>query len=505
MDTPYFSSLPERNPGTYGPKALANQERCYLLAALFIGNSLARMKQSNGRMHRLRCSLQNPGPRSSRGDLTALACTLENKYLRFLRAEEGLDNFTIINPIGEGGFGLVKLVRRKQDGRVYALKQISKEGTTKSRGAMRRMCIERCALVESDSEWIGRFYDLNAAFYVAEVVLALEALHKVGFIHQDLKPGNILLDQQGHVKLADFGCGKSHRKTVAFGRSCCLVLDATWNSNLVLGHNQPSSAIGNDGGPGDRIKADSGARTPQYQAPEWSVGVIFLLTDSTTRLGRNGAAEVKAHPFFTAIDFPNLRQHRAPFQPNIQSDTDTSQFPVVARLRQREAQAQAREARAGSDTDADADFDRVFHPLFDELFDAAVDRCRLHVEGRAVPPEGGYAASPEPSGSARLGPVVTGAGVGMVSAVPAVTGPVVTGPVVAGPVVAGPVVTGPVVTGPTMPTVPTMPTMPAVPTVPTMPTMMLGREPEGVRGQGKARRRLECIGFEYKRFDESFM
>jgi len=47
-------------------------------------------------------------------------------------------------------------------------------------------------------EWVVRFY-------AAEIILAIDSVHKLGMVHRDLKPENILLDSKGHVKLADFG------------------------------------------------------------------------------------------------------------------------------------------------------------------------------------------------------------------------------------------------------------------------------------------------------------
>lgn len=61
------------------------------------------------------------------------------------------------------------------------------------------------------------FYHLNKEktfdqdrirFHVAEIVLAVEALHQEGIIYRDLKPENILLDGDGHVRLTDFGLSK---------------------------------------------------------------------------------------------------------------------------------------------------------------------------------------------------------------------------------------------------------------------------------------------------------
>lgn len=50
-------------------------------------------------------------------------------------------------------------------------------------------------------------------FYIAELVLAVESVHKMGFIHRDIKPDNVLIDKDGHIKLTDFGLCTGFRWT----------------------------------------------------------------------------------------------------------------------------------------------------------------------------------------------------------------------------------------------------------------------------------------------------
>ena len=54
----------------------------------------------------------------------------------------------------------------------------------------------------------GTFREKEAKFFAAELALALNYLHQKGFIYRDLKPENVLIDEDGHVKLTDFGLSK---------------------------------------------------------------------------------------------------------------------------------------------------------------------------------------------------------------------------------------------------------------------------------------------------------
>jgi len=302
------------------------------------------------------------------------------------------EDFNVIRTIGRGSFGEVQLVRRKSNNKVYAMKLLNKFNTIK-RSDSAFYWEERYIMAHANSEWIvklhfafqdqkflymimdylpgGNFlnflskYDVPedwAAFYIAEIVLALDTLHSLSFVHRDLKPENILIDRDGHLKLADFGS--------------CIRMES-------------------DG----LVRSDTAVGTPDYLAPEilnvlndpnaaygkecdwWSVGILMyelltgelpfyaeslvgtygkimdhknnlifpdeaeisdeakslirgFLADRLDRLGRESVEEIKQHAFFKKYKkwtFDNIREHTPPVVPELKGDDDADNFDEIER------------------------------------------------------------------------------------------------------------------------------------------------------------------------------
>lgn len=72
-----------------------------------------------------------------------------------------------------------------------------------------------------------------AKFYIAELTLALEAMHSLGYIHRDIKPDNMLIDVGGHLKLADFGTCMKMDEVSSAGWAVCSYW-SKWKQSLLL-------------------------------------------------------------------------------------------------------------------------------------------------------------------------------------------------------------------------------------------------------------------------------
>ncbi|XP_029385160.1 serine/threonine-protein kinase greatwall [Echeneis naucrates] len=150
-----------------------------------------------------------------------------------------IEDFVVLKPISRGAFGKVYLARKKSNARLYAIKMMKKADMV-DKNMTGQMKAERDALALSKSPFVVHlFYSLQTATkiylvmeyliggdvksllhiygyfdqdmavkYISEVALALDYLHRHGIIHRDLKPDNMLISNEGHIKLTDFGLSK---------------------------------------------------------------------------------------------------------------------------------------------------------------------------------------------------------------------------------------------------------------------------------------------------------
>ncbi|XP_053428629.1 serine/threonine-protein kinase greatwall isoform X3 [Nycticebus coucang] len=148
-----------------------------------------------------------------------------------------IEEFTIVKPISRGAFGKVYLGQKR--GKLYAVKVVKKADMI-NKNMTHQVQAERDALALSKSPFIvhlyyslqsasnvylvmeyliggdvksllhiyGYFDEEMAVKYISEVALALDYLHRHGIIHRDLKPDNMLISNEGHIKLTDFGLSK---------------------------------------------------------------------------------------------------------------------------------------------------------------------------------------------------------------------------------------------------------------------------------------------------------
>uniref|UniRef100_A0A3B4VDA1 Ribosomal protein S6 kinase n=1 Tax=Seriola dumerili TaxID=41447 RepID=A0A3B4VDA1_SERDU len=290
--------------------------------------------------------------------------------------------FQLLKVLGQGSYGKVFLVRKIRGadrGQLYAMK-VLKKATLKVRDRVRSK-MERDILAEVNHPFIvklhyafqteGKLYlildflrggDLftrlskevmfteeDVKFYLAELALALDHLHSLGIIYRDLKPENILLDEEGHIKITDFGLSKEAIDHDKRAYSFCGTIEymapevvnrrghtqsADWWSFGVLMFEMLTGSLPFQGK--DRketmaliLKAKLGM--PQFLSPEvQSLLRALFKRNPANRLGagQEGVEEIKRHRFFASIDWNKLyrKEVRPPFKPTVGRPEDTFHF-----------------------------------------------------------------------------------------------------------------------------------------------------------------------------------
>ncbi|XP_068155508.1 RAC serine/threonine-protein kinase-like [Drosophila tropicalis] len=291
-----------------------------------------------------------------------------------------LENFEFLKVLGKGTFGKVILCREKSTAKLYAIKILKKEviiqkdevahTLTESRVLKStnhpflislkysfqtndRLCFVMQYVNGGELFWHLSheriFTEERTRFYGAEIISALGYLHSQGIIYRDLKLENLLLDKDGHIKVADFGLCK---EDITYGRTTRTFCGTPeYLAPEVLDDNDYGQAV-DWWGTGVVMYEMICGRLPFYNRDHDVLFTLILIEDvryprnisdeaksllagllakdPNARLGggQDDVREIQAHPFFASINWTDLVQKKIPppFKPQVTSDTDTRYF-----------------------------------------------------------------------------------------------------------------------------------------------------------------------------------
>ncbi|CAN0255479.1 unnamed protein product [Lampetra fluviatilis] len=293
------------------------------------------------------------------------------------RRKLGLHDFNFIKVLGKGSFG------KEEEGEVFAVKVLRKDAIVQDDDVECTLTEKRvlvtgrahpyltqllCCFQTADRLFFvmecvsggdlmfhiqraRKFPEPRARFYAAEITCALTFLHGHGVVYRDLKLDNILLDAEGHCKLADFGMCKEGVKDGVTTSTFCGTPDyiapeilqeleygpsVDWWAMGVLVYEmvvgQPPFEADNEDDLFDSILHDEVAFPMWLSTQAVDILKAFMVKSPARRLGcvaaQGGEAAIRAHPFYRGLDWDALEHRRlpAPFRPRIRGKRDVANF-----------------------------------------------------------------------------------------------------------------------------------------------------------------------------------
>ena len=289
-------------------------------------------------------------------------------------------HFIKLKVLGKGSFGEVLLVQLKANNKYYAMKILTKK-QVKLRHQEVHTKAERDLMVKINCPFIvnikfafqdeyklyiitefmqggemffhlhkeKRFSNEKTRFYIIEIILAIEFLHKNNMLYRDLKPENIMVDASGHIKLTDFGLSKMFTKTKEKAFTICgtpqylapeILSDEGYDNSVdwwSLGCVMYEMLVGR--APfripkGSYLSADLYKKKisiPEYVTNDAKDLISkLLIPNPKNRLGygKDGAKNIKEHPYFSDIDWEEAWEKKLtpPLIPKLKDETDLSYF-----------------------------------------------------------------------------------------------------------------------------------------------------------------------------------
>ena len=299
-----------------------------------------------------------------------------------------INDFEKIKTIGRGSVGKVYLVKYTPNNKLYAMKSMRKDQII-SDGIVDNILVERNILLLNQCNFLltlsffkqtserlylitpfikggdlfnklktdGFFPEDLVKFYAVQIAMAIQHLHDLGFAYRDLKPENILIDEEGYLKLCDFGSsvrikGTEKEKTFAGSpeyappemicREGHTFMCDWWSFGILLyellygntpffceDKNRMYDLIKNGAICFPKYINING-KDIKYKISDDAKDIIkkFLEKDPGMRLGRKGLKEIKKHSFFNGIKFSVIREKKmkAPFKPKIDENDELKYF-----------------------------------------------------------------------------------------------------------------------------------------------------------------------------------